>query len=129
MNSLLTDLNNELKLLTQQSPKLCVSIYMPIYRGKVSPQYNLTRFKNLIRQAEELLEGNRRSPVGILKILQPALLLLTDSDFWQRQDRGLVVFLADGVFHYYHLPIAFEEMVIVSDRFDMKALQPLLATS
>jgi hypothetical protein len=121
MNSLLTDLSNELKLLTQQSPKLCVSIYMPIYRGKVSPQYNLTRFKNLIRQAEELLEGNRRSPVGILKILQPALLLLTDSDFWQRQDRG--------VFHYYHLPIAFEEMVIVSDRFDMKALQPLLATS
>lgn len=121
MNLLVDRFQPKLKTLTQQSPKLCVSLYMPIYKNKAK-LYNLTRFKNLVRQAEELLGANRRNPVIALNILRPALTLLNDPNFWQSQSQGLAVFLADHQFYYYHLPIQLEELVVVADQFYLKPI-------
>jgi hypothetical protein len=118
--------NNDFTSLIEQPKELCVSIYMPIYGKKAEIQTNFSRLKNLLRQAQELLGANRRSPVLALKLLRPASVLLNDPGFWLSQDRGLVIFLADGIFHYYRLPLVFEELVVVATHFHFQPLFPLL---
>ncbi|MFB2922437.1 hypothetical protein [Aerosakkonema funiforme] len=117
---------DEIKTLVEQPKGLCVSIYMPTYRGGAELQQNPIRFKNAIRKAEELLVENGFSDREALKFLQPAQEELDRSDFWEQQDNGLAIFIADGVLQYYRLPINFDELVVVTDRFHLKPLMRLL---
>jgi hypothetical protein len=113
---------DELKTLVEQPQGLCVSIYMPTYRKGSETQQNPIRFKNMMRAAEtQLQELNHKDA----SLLQPAL-DLDDDDFWQHQDEGLALFLAEGYFQYYRLPLKVDELVVVSDRFHLKPLMPLL---
>jgi hypothetical protein len=116
----------ELKNLVEQAEPPCISLYMPTYQAGSEVQQNPIRFKNLIRQAESLLQeqhGFRQSDA--MNLLQPAL-ELDKNDFWQHQNSGLAIFIADNFFRYYRLPRSFEELVIVGDRFHYKPLMPLL---
>jgi len=117
---------DEFKALVEQSHNCCVSLYMPTIQAGAEVQQNPIRFKNLIKQAETLLQeqGNLRSPEA-LELLQPAL-ELDQEDFWRHQSQGLAIFIADGVFRYYCLPLEFEELAVVSDRFYLNPLLPLL---
>lgn len=59
----------ELKALVQQSPGLCVSIYMPVAQG-TEIQQNPIRFKNLIREAEQKIVEygfDKKEAVGLLE--------------------------------------------------------------
>ncbi len=115
---------DELRNLVEQPQGLCVSIYMPTYQaGDI--QQNPIRFKNVIRKAEELLVENGLSQTEALKFLEPAREIDT-SDFWENQNEGLAFFLTEGVFRYYRLPLNFQELVVVTDRFHLKPLLPLL---
>jgi hypothetical protein len=117
---------DELKTLVEQTKGLCVSIYMPISVG-ADVQQNPIRFKNLIKRAESSLVENGLSDREALEILQLAQEAIDrDENFWQQQDRGLAVFLAPEVCRYYRLPPAFEELVVVTDRFYLKPLLPFL---
>jgi len=49
----------------------------------------------------------------------------SDFDFWQHQSDGLAVFITKDVYYYYRLPISFNELVVVSDRFHLKPLIPI----
>jgi hypothetical protein len=51
---------------------------------------------------------------------------LDNSEFWQYQSDGLAIFISTNVFRYYCLPLNFEELVVVTDRFHFKPLLPLL---
>jgi hypothetical protein len=53
--------------------------------------------------------------------------LLEDGLFWQYQSDGLAMFLSSDVSRYYRLPLDFEEIVVVTDRFHVKPLFPLLS--
>jgi hypothetical protein len=44
----------------------------------------------------------------------------------QHQSDGLAIFLSSDQFRYYRLPFDFDELVVVSDRFHIKPLLPLL---
>lgn len=113
-------------MLVEQSQSPCVSLYMPMQRAGSEVQQNPIRFKNLIKQAEGLLQENYQlRNTDMQALLQPALDLDQD-DFWQHQDAGLAIFLSQGFSRYYRLPLAFEELVVVSDRFHLKPLMPLL---
>lgn len=122
MNLLSTE---ELKTLVGEAQGICVSLYMPTVRLGSETQQNPIRFKNLIRQAEEQLVAQGMRHTDALELLQPAM-DLDDEDFWQHQSDGLAIFIANRVFHYYCLPTHFNELVIVSDRFHLKPLMPLL---
>lgn len=50
--------------------------------------------------------------------------LLRDGLFWRHQTDGLAIFLSPKMFRVFRLPIAFQELVVVADRFH---LQPLLS--
>ena len=66
-------------------------------------------------------------PPEARKLLEPAKKLIEDYDFWQQQSDGLAMFLAPELFRHYRLPLSFEELVVVTDRFHLKPLMPLLS--
>lgn len=116
---------DELKTLAEQPQQLCVSLYMPAIRLGDQTQQNPIRFKNLIKQVEAQLQEYPLRHTNALELLQPAL-ELDKEDFWQHQDEGLAIFVAEDFFRYYRLPLQFDELVVVSDRFHLKPLLPLL---
>jgi hypothetical protein len=90
---------------------------------------NRVRFRNLLDEAEEeLVEGGMRRPEA-QALLSPARPLVEDELFWQRQSDGLAVFLAEGLARKYRLPLDFDELVVVSDRFHVKPLLRVLSNN
>ncbi|MCU0518253.1 MAG: hypothetical protein MUC60_15590 [Oscillatoria sp. Prado101] len=115
-----------LKKLGDKPPGLCVSIYLQTYRKGAKVQQNTIRFKNLLREAEERLLETGMSDQDVRELLHPATEKLDDSLFWEHQSDGLAIFLAEGAFHSYRLPLNFEELVVISNHFHLKPILPLL---
>jgi hypothetical protein len=102
------------------------SIFLPTHRTGAAMQQDPIRLKNLLREAEnQLLAAGVRTP-DAASLLKPAATLLADSEFWQHQSDGLAVFVADGLFERYRVPLRLDELVIVAERFQVKPLFPLL---
>ncbi|MBN2397850.1 MAG: hypothetical protein JXI32_05670 [Deltaproteobacteria bacterium] len=120
---------NVLKSLMRQQIGICVSIYMPAIRKGAETQQNQIRYKNLLRDAEDRLVaiGDLR-PSEIKEMLAPAQELSGNIPFWQNQSDGLALFLTSESFTYYRLPQSFEELVVVTDRFHVKPLIPVLVS-
>jgi len=122
MNLLTKD---DLKALIEKHRGWCVSIFMPTHRAGKEIQQNPIRFKNLLGEAEQrLLAAGLRAPEA-QKLLKPGQRLLQDSFFWMHQSDGLAVFLSSEMFRHYRLPLEFEELVVVTDRFHIKPLLSL----
>jgi hypothetical protein len=115
----------DLEKLAKRREEWCVSIYTLTHRKGRETQQDPIRFKNLLSGAQERLSENGVDPTEADSLLKPGRELLQDTPFWQHQSDGLAMFLAPGAFHYYCLPIAFEELLVVSDRFHIKPLLPL----
>jgi hypothetical protein len=105
----------------------CVSVFMPMHRSGPETQQDPIRLKNLIREAEERLIARGLHTPEAKELLEPAERLLRDGLFRQHQSDGLAMFLSLGVFHYYLLPFVFNELVIITHRFHIKPLLPLLS--
>jgi hypothetical protein len=118
---------SELKTLIEKRDGPCVSIFMPAHRAGAETQQDPIRLKNLLAETgERLMIGGLRSPEA-QELLEPAEKLLHNAFFWQRQSDGLAMFLSPEVFRTYRLPFDFEELVVVTDRFHIKPLLPLLS--
>jgi len=106
----------------------CVSLFMPTHRAGRETEQGPIRFRNLLREAHEqlLAKGLRAAKVG--EILKKPQRLLQDKGFWQRQSDGLAVFFSSDAFHHFRLPLAFEELVVISKRFLVKPLLPILTS-
>ncbi len=89
-------------------------------------QQNKIRLKNLLRTAEQRLEENGVRGQEAAALLAPARDLLDDQTWWEHQQDGLAIFLAQDVFESFRLPIVFHELVAVEKRFHLKPLFPLL---
>lgn len=118
---------NELHELVQTSTRDCVSIFMPTHRAGRETQQDPLRLKNLLDEAEGRLTSGGLRPPKVRELLGPVQALLTDDWFWQHQGDGLAVFVAPGLFRSYRLPFAFEELLVVANRFHLKPLLPLLS--
>ncbi len=123
MNSLIS-IDNLFSLAADKS-EACGSIYMPTHRLGTQTQQDPIRFKNLTREAEEkLITKGWRSQDA--KDLIQRVQAIDDYLFWQHQSDGLAIFISNNLFSYYCLPLDFPELVVVSDRFHLKPLLPLL---
>jgi hypothetical protein len=112
----------KLKPFLSRHSDFCVSLFMPAHRAGRETEQDPIRFKNLLGEAKaRLLAEGLRSP-EVREILKPAHGLLQDPVFWQNQSDGLAVFFTPEEFHYYRLPLQFEELVVISDRFHLKPL-------
>jgi hypothetical protein len=117
----------DLRGLVEECERRCISIYMPTERAGKEVRQNPIRLKNLLAEAEEqLIEGGVRASEA-QDLLGAARLLLQDSLFWQYQRDGLALFLSPDTLRYYRLPLNFKQLVVVSDRFHIKSLLPLLS--
>uniref|UniRef100_B8HTR9 Uncharacterized protein n=1 Tax=Cyanothece sp. (strain PCC 7425 / ATCC 29141) TaxID=395961 RepID=B8HTR9_CYAP4 len=117
---------DELGTLIEQSQPPCISIYLPTVRAGAEVQQNPIRFKNLIKQAEAQLEDYGLRHTEALELLQPVM-DLDHEDFWQHQQEGLAIFIAQNFLRYYRLPLTVEELAVVSQSFHLKPLLPLLS--
>ena len=106
----------------------CISIYIPTERAAVETLQNPIRFKNQLREAERRLEAFSLRPPALKELLEPLRALAGDYDFWQHQADGLALFRAPDYDRHFRLPLRFEELAVVSDRFHVKPLLSILAT-
>ncbi len=106
----------------------CVSLFMPTHRAGREKEQDPIRFKNLLREAEERLMDKGLRPPEVQEMIKRPQLLLQDRGFWQRQSDGLAVFFSQDTYRFFRLPMAFEELVVVSHRFHVKPLLPILAS-
>ena len=115
------------EIITHQSD-WCVSLFMPAHRAGRETEQNPIRFKNLLGEAEERLLAKEIHPSKVDEMLKKPLRLLQERLFWQHQSDGLVLYLSEDVFYMFRLPVGFEEMVVVTDRFHVKPLLPILTS-
>ncbi len=119
---------DEFKNLMEKCGDVCVSIFMPTHKAGPESQQDPIRLKNLIKKAEDMLvEKGLRSPEA-KAMLQPAQDLVQDGLFWSHQNGGLAIFLSREHTGIHVLPSAFEELVVVADRFHVKPILPLMST-
>jgi hypothetical protein len=120
--------SDEFKDLTSKTDEVCVSIYMPTHRVGYEQQQDPVRLKNLLDEAEErLITGGMRSP-DAHKLLETTRGLLPNNDFWQHQSDGLAVFIDGESTLTYRLPLDFDELVFIGNRFHIKPLLPMLSS-
>ena len=105
----------------------CLSLYMPTYRGWKDAQQNPIRYKNLLSKAEDMWKAVSSQKKAPNDIFEPARNLVEDFSFWQYQSDGFVLFLSEGVARTYRLPMEFDEVAVVTERFHMKPLLPYLS--
>ena len=115
----------ELEQLMSKEKQVCVSIYLPTHRTGTDAQQDPIRLKNLLGKAEKDLSDRGLGRRDVHKMLEPASVLLQDFDFWQHQSDGLAIFLSSTGILRYRLPLKFEKIVTVMDRFHIKPLLPL----
>jgi release factor family 3 len=121
----------ELKALVEEQIPPCVSIYMPTVQQEGRLREDESRFRNLLREAEDRLLESDVDREGAEQILGPARQLLEDRDFWDERREGVALFLSASpdAFRVYSdtsAAIQFDGMVRVANRFYVKPLLPLL---
>ena len=116
----------ELHHLISSQQKPCVSIYLPTHRRGPEVEQDPIRLKNSLRKAERLLSDGGMRSLEVNRLLGPARKLLESSQFWRHQSDGLAIFLSSDEFRHYELPYHFDEVVVVTDRFHVKPLLPIL---
>jgi hypothetical protein len=116
---------SEFKKLGESTNDYSVSIYLPTHVAGSEIQQDPIRLKNLLNEAQaKLLEAGLSESDG-KKMLKPAFEMLDDLHFWRYQSRGLALFMTPENIKIYRLPLDFESLAVVSDRFHLKPLLPL----
>lgn len=118
---------SELQRIINERSEYCVSIYLPMARVGPDVQGNVTRLKNAVSDVESALEERGWRPPKIEALLHEPRQLLQESPFWQHQLDGLVLFISPDLFETYRLPLDFEPLTVVSDRFHIKPILPLFS--
>lgn len=121
---------DELQRLAELQDDVCISLYMPTYRNESDWSQNTTRLKNLLRDARDQLRNQDYREDLIDEILGDARQLLDRPGFWRQSiGDGLAVFITPETTERFRLPLTFEEVAIVGDRFHLKPLFPLIAAN
>ncbi|WP_194021062.1 hypothetical protein [Nodosilinea sp. LEGE 07298] len=119
---------SEFKRLSQSASDYSASIYLPTHVAGPEIQQDPIRLKNLLGEAETKLLAAGMDKRGVQQLLQPAFDLLEDDHFWRHQSQGLALFLTAEAMELYRLPLEFELLVVVGDRFHLKPLLPLFSS-
>jgi hypothetical protein len=99
---------------------------MPWYRTGAEIQQNPIRFNNLLAEAESRLINRGKRATEASWMLDSARRFLNFHSFWQYDANGLAAFIAPGMIKLYRTPSAFPDMVIISRRFYVKPILPMI---
>ena len=121
---------SELRRLAESEGDVSISIYMPTYRNESDWSQNTTRLKNLLREARNQLREQDYREDAIDDLLADARQLLDRPSFWRENiGDGLALFIAEDTTEAYRLPLTFDEVSVVENRFHLKPLFPLIAAN
>jgi len=117
----------EFNALTHHSEPLSCSIYMPTHRHgvEVQEQHDAILFKKLVGDLENQIR-NELSEAQTEKYLASLKKLINDTQFWRNQSEGLAVFYNQHILNYYHLPVAIQPKIYLSDHFNLYPLMPIM---
>lgn len=106
----------------------CISIYIPTHSSgvAVNERYDQIVFKNNIQKAKNTLIAKGVDSREIESILAPAVELLNNDEFWNKQSEGLALFLANGYFKLFKLPLTVKEELLINSSFILTQLLPVL---
>ena len=115
----------DLKVLSENREFPSISVYMPMQRAAGSQQ-NPIRFKTMLKKAENMLldYGLKK---GKNNFLEPAERVYNDVSYWTHRSDGLAMFLSSDVFRIFRLPAEFSELVVITGRFHLKPLIPIIS--
>lgn len=118
----------DLQALLDVTGKPCVSMYLPTGAKDQNLDQGRIRLKNMLRTAHaQLKEMGARETDGIGKNLRKAEHMADTNAFWSNSGRGMAVFISDETFGRYSTREEMKEIVVVSERFHLKPLLPLLS--
>jgi hypothetical protein len=117
---------HNLQMLAEKQNETSISIYMPTY--PTDAEQNRIRFKNRYEVARKMVDEFEIGDAPAAEVLGSVGRLLDHQAFWQQQSDGLALFFSSEVFEAYRLPLAFEELVVITDRFHIKPLMPLVTS-
>lgn len=103
-----------------------VSVYMPTHKMGKEVQQDPIRFKNLLKEVEQELSEQGMKEREIDSFLEEPRKLLDQPLFWQHADKGLAVFITEGMFEYFRVPLSFNERVLVEQQFLITPLLPMI---
>ena len=118
----------EIKSLERHVDEACVSFYMPLDDAAQRDGQGPNRLRALIDQAAELLHAaGALEPAQVAPLLQPAVALSEDTEFWQQGHSGIAAFAAKDYFSVFPLAYRPPELVLAGTRFHLKPILPALA--
>lgn len=115
--------------LLNESSDVCVSLYMPMFRGGREVRQNEIRFKNLLKDTEQLLDKDEVATVearqGVLDQLM-SFYNEPEHDAWNHPQAGLALFITPDSLEAHSLGYSCEEQAHVGERFYLRPLLPTL---
>lgn len=114
--------------LAAHSEPPCLSLYQPTHRHHPGNQQDPLRFRHLVQELEQSLEGEYPAD-KIRSLLEPFEELERDHDFWNHTLDGIAVLGAPGLFQVYALQRPVPELAVVAKSFHTKPLRRLLQSS
>lgn len=101
-----------------------VTLYMPTHRipGAEHQRENITRYRNLIRRAEQLMRDQTIKSADMQAVLERMEALVDDQAFWRDQTEGLIIAANPRQLTYFNLPITTDEYVAVDSHFHLVPL-------
>ncbi|MDC6355625.1 MULTISPECIES: hypothetical protein [unclassified Robiginitalea] len=106
----------------------CISIFIPTHRAgqEVLEKKDQLALKNQLKEVSHNLAGQGYSDQEVKSMLEPAAQLLEDTEFWRHQSDGLALFISEGFFQKFTLPLEFEAAHHIGNSFHLVPLMPLL---
>lgn len=98
----------------------CLSLYINTHRASVQAGEDRIRYKNMLRDAEALLDGDA-------SFLEPARALLKDEEFWTHLSDSLALFCTPSFLKTLKAPFPLTTGLVVGERFHVKPLLGLAA--
>ncbi len=117
----------EFQELTGVTVAPCISVYLPTFTVGRETRQGAIHLKNLLEEVKKGLQEQSIRWDQMADLIGPAEALVKDSDFWLHQNHGLAVFMADGFFRVYGLPIDVPVRQTIGPSFDVTPLLPLLS--
>ncbi|WP_424493535.1 hypothetical protein [Salinimicrobium sp. GXAS 041] len=118
----------QFKKLANVDNQPCISIFIPTQRAgkEVLEEKAKGELKSQWKKVVEKLKTMNLDQEKIDSLGKPVEGLLDDKNFWRHQSDGLAIFLSEGFFEHFTLPVNFEAYIYVSDHFYIKPLVPML---
>ncbi len=119
---------SKIKDLLNRNNEPMISMYLPTHNIASEREEDKVRFKNLLNNCKKELKRQGVKTAEIQDEISRAENLLRDGTFWKKQNKGLALFMAPGIFEDYELPEVFKEYCYIGDHFYIKPLLPFLSS-